>query len=175
MREAFSDRMGATNSTFGISQLVAELVDEVWKHLPPPRPVVVYIVAPEIEPMRYRFPVQDLGEIPRRVRRFERALTCRDHDATVVLERLERPTAKPGQVPGGVVEEGVLVRVAAQIRGPKIVESAHADQSVEQIRTPEERIRRVKSAEAGTGGGDPLGFVADRRADVRNDLLLHVA
>ena len=47
MRDAFSERIGAANTTFGIGPLVAELVDEVRQHLPPPRPVVVYVVAPD--------------------------------------------------------------------------------------------------------------------------------
>src|SRR3954470_20648954 len=86
MRDAFSDKIGATNTTIGIGLLVAKLFDEVRKHFPPPRPVVVHVVAPEIEPMWYSFPLQDLGEIPRRIRRFIGTLTRRNHDATVMLK-----------------------------------------------------------------------------------------
>src|SRR5687768_18299158 len=94
MRDAFSERMGAANTTFGMSSLVTQLVDEMRQHLAPPWPVVVYVVTPYVEPVRNALAVQDLGKIPRSMRRFVSALTCCKHDTAVVPKRLERAARK---------------------------------------------------------------------------------
>src|SRR5437868_3037636 len=89
MRDAFSERIGAANTTFGMGFLVTELVDEVRQHLSPPRPVVIHVLTPEIELVRNSLAVENVRDVPRCMRRFVRSLTTRDNYAAVMPKRLE--------------------------------------------------------------------------------------
>src|SRR6476619_3438528 len=118
------------------------------QHLSPPRPVVIYVVAPEIESMRNLFLVENVREIARCLRCFVCPLPRRNYDPAVMPKRIEWTVRKTPQIPGRVIEKAVLVRVAFQIRRFEIVEAAHADERVEQVGTPEECVGGVKRAEA---------------------------
>src|SRR5687768_9135178 len=131
-------------------------------------------MAPDVEPVRDSLSVKNLRKTSRRMRRLEGALAGGDHDAAVMLQRMQRAVRESRQKPRGVIEEAVLVRIPAQIRGSEIVESAHSDQRVEQVRPAEERVGGVERAEARTGGGDALRSIAHRRADVGYYLLFDV-
>ncbi len=80
-----------------------------------PGPVVVDIMAPQVEPVWDLFPVKYLRKVARCVRRFVCALPCCNDDAAVMSQRVERSTGQPGQIPRRIVEETVLVRVALEV------------------------------------------------------------
>ena len=89
-------------------------------------------------------------------------------------KQIERRSGQVAKVPGRVVEIAVVVAVALQVIGLEIVEAAHADQPVEEIRPAEQRVGGVKRAEAGARRRDAHRVIAADMADVGDDLFLDV-
>ena len=56
---------------FSHLNLFTELTQIIGKHLPPPDPVVVDVVAPDVEAMRDAFGMKQAGEFAAAIRSFE--------------------------------------------------------------------------------------------------------
>ena len=74
----------------------------------------------------------------------------------------------------GLLKIAVVVAIALQVIRLEIVEAAHADQPVEEIRPAEQRVGGMKRAEAGARRRDADRVIAADMADVGDDLFLDV-
>ena len=138
--------------------------------LAPPRPVMIAVVTPVVEPGRDAFLCEDGVELTSRPESvfFPSTLTDADADATLAIELHPRVVAVHlcQEVLRRVgVGQIIVVMWEAVV---SVVETRHGDERVEDIRTTEEEDGGVHGSERAAGGHEGLAVVV---SDIREELL----
>src|SRR5690349_24340896 len=118
--------------------------------LTPPRPVVCYVVPPQIELMRDALLGQQrVGRASRRQRacrvRLPVTLTYREQDEQPAAQPVEMFTRQVGQVVDRIVEVRRVAALAPRVPTARVVVPALTDCDREQVGPLEREVQRVKS------------------------------
>src|SRR5438034_9996479 len=95
------------------------------QHLPPPGPVVIYVVTPQVERVRNSLPFQNLRKLLAAIWSFVRTTARKDVDRIrSTKDREEVFVVQAGKIISRIIEIDVIVVIAVQIR-LDVVTAAH--------------------------------------------------
>src|SRR5258707_11041757 len=93
-----------------------DLPQNMWQHLSPPRPVVIHVVAPQLERVRDPFSLEDVGQVLAALRIFVRALARKDVDRIRLTQNRQKVIViQSRKIISRVIKKDVVVVIAIQV------------------------------------------------------------